>query len=168
MNRNRAVNVGLIIMVLFVAAVGASTIPVTNDLPLQNNDGFTVVLDDVGTFPGTSSFVGNDTISITSGTVTATATGSLTIVDSDLTGDTQLTNITVSGVTAEIDPTDKAQFDLTGGVTAFTFESGFAEDDGTADITYTSSSSFDLTVRGLTANTDYIFETAGGHRPRRG
>jgi hypothetical protein len=68
MNRNRAVNIGLIIMVVFVAAVGASTIPVTNDLPLQNNDGFTVVLDDVGTFPGTSSFVGNDTISITSGT----------------------------------------------------------------------------------------------------
>ena len=162
MNRNRAVNVGLIIMVVFVVAAGASTIPVSNDLPLQNNDGFTVVLDDVGTFPGTSSFVGNDTISITSGTVTADATGSLTIVDSDLTGDTVLTNITVSGVTAEIEPTDKNQFDLTGGVTAFTFESGFAEDDGTADITYTSSSSFDVTVRGLSANTDYIFETAGG------
>jgi len=162
MNRNRAVNVGLIIMVVFVVVAGASTIPVTNDLPLQNNDGFTVVLDDVGTFPGTSSFVGDDTISITSGTVTATGTGSLTIVDSDLSGDTVLTNIDVSGTTAEIDPTDKDQFDLTGGVTAFTFESGFAEDDGTADITYTSSNSFDLTVRGLTANTDYIFETAGG------
>ncbi|MDR9390386.1 MAG: hypothetical protein RI549_08570, partial [Wenzhouxiangella sp.] len=73
-----------------------------------------------------------------------------------------LTNINVSGTTAEIDPTDKDQFDLTGGVTALTFESGFAEDDGTADISYTSSSSFDLTVRGLSANTDYIFETTGG------
>ncbi|MDR9412712.1 MAG: hypothetical protein RI531_08885, partial [Haloferacaceae archaeon] len=161
MNRNRAVNVGLIIMVVFVVAAGASTIPVTGDLPLQTNDGFTVVLDQPGTFVGIGAFVGNDTISITSGTVTASGTGNLEIDGSDLTGDTVLTNIDVSGTTAEIDPTDKAQFDLTGGVTAFTFESGFAEDDGTADISYTSSSSFDLTVRGLSANTDYIFETAG-------
>jgi hypothetical protein len=135
---------------------------VTGDLPLQTNDGFTVVLDQPGTFVGIGAFVGNDTISITSGTVTAAGTGNLEIDNSDLTSDTVLTNIDVSGTTAEIDPTDKDQFDITGGVTAFTFESGFAEDDGISDITYTSSSSFDLTVRGLSANTDYIFETAGG------
>jgi len=70
MNRNRAVNIGLVIMVVFVVAAGASTIPVTGDLPLQTNDGFTVVLDQPGTFPGIGAFVGTDTISITSGTLT--------------------------------------------------------------------------------------------------
>jgi hypothetical protein len=162
MNRNRAVNVGLIIMVVFVVAAGAATIPVTGDLPLQTNTGFTTVLDQPGTFVGISAFVGTDTISISSGTVTAAGSGQLEIIDSDLTGDTVLDNIDVSSTTAEIDPSDKAQFDLNGGVTAFTFLSGFAEDDGNADLTYTSTSSYDLTVRGLTANTDYILETSSG------
>ena len=97
MNRNRAVNVGLIIMVVFVVAAGASTIPVTGDLPLQTNTGFTTVLDQPGTFVGISAFVGNDTVSIASGTVTAAGSGTLEIDGSDLTGNTVLTNINVSG-----------------------------------------------------------------------
>jgi len=162
MNRNRAVNVGLIIMVVFVVAAGASTIPVTGDLPLQTNDGFTVVLDQPGTFVGISAFVGNDTISISSGTVTASGAGELEIDGSDLTGNTVLTNINVSATTAEVDPTDKPQFDITGGVTQFTLLSGLAEDDSSDDITYTSTGSFDLTLRGLTANQAYAFETSTG------
>ena len=162
MNRTRAVNLGLVIMVLFVAAVGASSIPVSNDLPLQTNDGFTVVLDDVGIFPGLGVYVGDDTISIDTGEVSHTGTGQLTIADSDLSGDTVLTGIEVSSATAEIDPDDKPQFDLSGDVTAFTLKTGLAEDDGSADISYTSSGSFDLTLRSLSPNTDYIFETSGG------
>jgi len=162
MNRNRAVNVALAIMVIFVVGAAATSIPVTGDLPLQTNDGFTVVLDQPGTFVGISAFVGTDTVSIASGTVTAGAAGELEIADSDLTGNTELTNIDVTGTTAEIDPTDKSQFDLTGNVQQFTFLSAFAEDDGSGDIIYTAAGSFDLTVRGLSANTDYIFETSGG------
>ena len=101
MNRNRAVNVGLAIMVIFVVGAAAATIPVTGDLPLQNNDGFTVVLDQPGSFVGIGAFVGQDTISISSGDVTADATGELEIVSSDLTGDTELINMDVTGVTAE-------------------------------------------------------------------
>jgi len=162
MNRNRAVNVGLAIMVIFVVGAAAATIPVTGDLPLQNNDGFTVVLDQPGSFVGIGAFVGQDTISISSGDVTADAAGELEIVSSDLTGDTELINMDVTGVTAEIDPTDKAQFDITGNVQSFTFLAAFAEDDGQGDITYTAAGDFDLTVRGLTPNIDYIFETSGG------
>jgi len=162
MNRTRAVNIGLVVMVVFVVAVGASSIPVSNDLPLQTNDGFTVVLDDVGVFPGLGVYVGGDTISIDTGEVSHTGTGQLTIADSDLSGDTVLTGIDVSSATAEIDPDDKPQFDLSGDVTAFTLKTGLAEDDGTADISYTSTGSFDLTLRSLNPNTDYIFETSGG------
>jgi len=128
MNRNRAVNIALAIMVIFVVGAAATSIPVTGDLPLQTNDGFTVVLDQPGTFVGISAFVGSDTVSITSGTVTAGAAGELQIADSDLAGDTELTNIDVTSTTAEIDPSDKSQFDLTGNVQQFTFLSAFAED----------------------------------------
>ncbi|MDR9446066.1 MAG: hypothetical protein RI544_08090, partial [Haloquadratum sp.] len=110
MNRNRAVNVALAIMVIFVVGAAATSIPVTGDLPLQTNDGFTLILDEPGTFVGIGAFVGTDTVSIASGTVTAGAAGQLEIADSDLTGNTELTNIDVTGTTAEIDPTDKAQF----------------------------------------------------------
>jgi len=162
MNRNRAVNVGLIIMVVFVVAAGASTIPVTGDLPLQTNTGFTTVLDQPGTFVGISAFVGNDTVSIASGTVTAAGSGTLEIDGSDLTGNTVLTNINVSGTTADINPTDKPQFDITGGVSQLTLLSGLAEDDSSDDITYTSTTSFDMTLRGLSANQAYAFETSAG------
>jgi len=162
MNRNRAVNLSLIIMVVFVVVAGASTIPVSGDLPLQTNTGFTTVLDQPGTFVGISAFVGNDTVSIASGTVTAAGSGTLEIDGSDLTGNTVLTNINVSGTTAEIDPTDKPQFDITGGVSQLTVLSGLVEDDSSDDITYTSTSSFNLTLRGLTANQAYAFETSGG------
>lgn len=162
MNRTRAVNLGLLVMVLFVAAVGASSIPVSNDLPLQTDDGFTVVLDDVGIFPGLGVFVGDDTISIDTGEVSHTGTGQLTIADSDLSGDTVLTGIEVSSATAEVNPDDKPQFDLSGDVTAFTLKASLAEDDGSADISYTSTGNFDLTLRSLSPNTDYIFETSGG------
>jgi hypothetical protein len=162
MNRNRAVNIGLAIMVIFVVGAAAATIPVTGDLPLQTNNGFTVVLDQPGTFVGIGAFVGQDTVSIASGTITAAGSGQLEIDGSDLTGDTVLTNIDVTATTAEIDPTDKSQFDLTGNVQDFTHLSGLAEDDGQADITYTAAGNFDLTLRGLTASTDYIFETSGG------
>jgi hypothetical protein len=91
MNRNRAVNIGLAIMVIFVVGAAAATIPVTGDLPLKTNDGFTVVLDQPGTFVGIGAFVGQDTVSIASGTVTAAGTGQLEIDGSDLTGDTVLT-----------------------------------------------------------------------------
>jgi len=144
--------VTIIFLIIYITIVAPPLANLTDAISTAN-EGNTV---------GIGAFVGDDTISITSGTVTAGATGQLEIDGSDLTGDTVLTNIDVSGTTAEIDPSDKDQFDLTGGVTAFTFKSGFAEDDGTADISYTSTSSFDLTVRGLSANTDYIFETAGG------
>ncbi|MDR9412586.1 MAG: hypothetical protein RI531_08235, partial [Haloferacaceae archaeon] len=162
MNRNRAVNVALAIMVIFVVGAAATSIPVTGDLPLQTNDGFTVILDEPGTFVGIGAFVGTDTVSIASGTVTAGAAGQLEIADSDLSGDTELTDIDVTGTTAEIDADDKPQFDLTGNVQQFTMLSAFAEDDGTGDIIYTAAGDFDLTVRGLSADTDYIFETSGG------
>jgi hypothetical protein len=49
---------------------------VTGDLPLQTNTGFTVTLDQPGTFVGLSAFTGQDTITISSGTVTAAGLGS--------------------------------------------------------------------------------------------
>ncbi|MDR9382739.1 MAG: hypothetical protein RI560_13880, partial [Natronomonas sp.] len=115
MNRTRAVNIGLIIMLLFVGVVAASTIPVQDDLPLQTNSGFTVVLDDPGEYPQTNPWSDNDTISIASGTVTAPGSGTLTIGQSGVLsgGSTVLTSIDVTSTTVEVDPDDKPQVDLT-------------------------------------------------------
>jgi hypothetical protein len=65
---NRAVNVGLIILVVFVVGVAAATIPVSNDLPLQTNTGFTVTLDNPGQYPASNPFTASDTITLSSGT----------------------------------------------------------------------------------------------------
>ena len=153
---SKSVNVGLIIMVLFVGAVAAATIPVTNDLPLQTNTGFTVTLDQPGTFAGGFFPAAGDTISLSSGTITAAGSGALTVQQGgDLSGSqTVLTSIDVSSTTAEVDPSDKPQFDLTGDVTALTVQSSITADDGNDDFTYTSTGNFDLTLRGVTASAD--------------
>lgn len=155
---SKAVNVGLIIMVVFVGAVAAATIPVTDDLPLQTNTGFTVTLDQPGTFAGGFFPAAGDTISISSGTVTAQGSGALTVQQGgDLSGSqTVLTSIDVSSTTAEVDPSDKPQFDLTGDVTALTVQSSITADDGNDDVTYTSTGNFDLTLRGVTASADIV------------
>jgi len=155
---NRAVNVGLIILVMFVVGVAAATIPVSNDLPLQTNTGFTVTLDNPGQYPASNPFTGSDTITLSSGTVTAAGSGSLVIPNGgDLTGTTtELTQIDVSGTTAEVDPSDKSQFDITGDVTAIGIETTITEDDGTADFDYTSTGTFTLTLRGLSASQGYV------------
>jgi methionine-rich copper-binding protein CopC len=161
---SKAVNVGLIIMVVFVGAVAAATIPVTNDLPLQTNTGFTVTLDQPGTFAGGFFPAGGDTISLSSGTVTAAGSGALTVQQGgDLSGSqTVLTSIDVSSTTAEVDPTDKPQFDLSGDVTALTVQSSITADDGNDDFTYTSTGNFDLTLRGVTASADIVALDSAG------
>jgi hypothetical protein len=155
---NRKVNVGLIIMVLFVGAVAAATIPVTNDLPLQTNTGFTVTLDNPGTYAGGFFAASGDTITLSSGTVTAAGSGALTVQQGgDLSGSqTVLTSIDVSSTTAEVDPSDKPQFDMNGDITALTVQSGITVDDGSNDFTYTSTGTFDLTLRGVTASADIV------------
>jgi hypothetical protein len=162
MNGRRLFQAVVIVLVVCVMGVAASSIVVSNDLPLQTNTGFTVTLDDVGTFPGTSSFVGNDTIQVASGSVTAQSGGQLNVTDSDLTGDTELTNINVTGTTAEIDPTDKPQFDITGGVDSVTVGTGVSVTDSNADFTYSASGSFDLTLRQLKANADLGVVSSSG------
>jgi hypothetical protein len=72
-----------LILVVAVVGVAASSILVTNDLPLQTNTNFTVTLEEPGTFPASSPFAANDTIQISSGSVTAGSVGNLTITDSD-------------------------------------------------------------------------------------
>jgi hypothetical protein len=155
---NRAVNVGLIILVVFVVGVAAATIPVSNDLPLQTNTGFTVTLDNPGQYPASNPFTASDTITLSSGTVTAAGSGSLVIPNGgDLTGTTtELTQIDVATTTAEIDPSDKSQFDITGSVTAIGVETTITPDDGSGDFDYTSTGSFTLTLRGLSPNQAYV------------
>jgi hypothetical protein len=162
MRAKRAANIAVVLLVVLVVGVGASTILVTGDLPLQTNTGFTVTLDNAGTFPGTGSFVGNDTISISTGTVTAAGAGALEIPDSDLSGQTELTNINVSGTTAEIDPDDKPQFDISGELSQIGLETPVAVGDQDVDFSYVSSGNFDLTLRGLTPNADLAVVSPGG------
>jgi len=54
MKARRAANIAVVLLVVLVVGVGASTILVTGDLPLQTNTGFTVTLDNAGTFPSQS------------------------------------------------------------------------------------------------------------------
>jgi len=151
-----------LILVVAVVGVAASSILVTNDLPLQTNTNFTVTLEEPGTFPASSPFAANDTIQISSGSVTAGSVGNLTITDSDLTGDTELTSINVTSTTAEIDPTDKPQFDITGDVDSITVGTGVAVGDSATDFSYTSSGTYTLTLRQLTANAELGVVTPGG------
>jgi hypothetical protein len=162
MNAKRPLNVLVILLAVLVVTVGASTILVTGDLPLQTNSGFTVTLDQVGTFPGVGSFVGNDTIQISTGTVTAAGGGALEIENSDLSGQTQLNNINVTGTTAVVDPSDKEKFELTGGVDSLGLEPGIAVGDGDIDFSYSASSGFDLTLRGLTPNAQIAVVSPSG------
>jgi len=162
MNRSRAVNVGLVIMVVMVLGVGAASIPVTGDLPLQTNTGFTVTLDQPGTFTGLSAFTGQDTITITSGTVSAAGAGQLEITDSDLSGNTRLVNMDVTNTTALVDPSDKAQFDVTGDVNFLEVRSGLSTGDSTVDFQYSATGNFDLTLRNLGASQDFAVVDSGG------
>ena len=167
MNTARAVNVGLVIMVVMVLGVGAASIPVTGDLPLQTNTGFTVTLDQPGTFTGLSAFTGQDTITISSGTVTAAGAGQLEITDSDLSGNTRLVNMDVTNTTALVDPSDKPQFDVTGEVNFLEVRPGLSTGDTTVDFQYASTGDFDLTLRGLSASQDFAVVDSGG-TPRGG
>jgi hypothetical protein len=162
MNTARAVNVGLVIMVVMVLGVGAASIPVTGDLPLTTNTDFTVTLDQPGTFVGLSAFSGQDTISIASGTVTAAGSGQLEITNSDLSGDTRLVNMDVTNTTALVNPNDKNQFDVTGDVNFLEVRSGLSTGDSTVDFQYASTGDFDLTLRGLTASQAFAVVDSSG------
>ena len=162
---NRAVNVGLVVLVLFVGVVAASTIGVTADLPLQTTTGFTVTLENPGSYPASNPFpTSGDTISLASGTVTAAGAGELTIPNGgSLTGTTtELESIDLLSTTAEIDPSDKSQFDISGDVTAIGVQTTIAVEDGNADFDYTSTGSFDLTLRGLPASTGIVALDSNG------
>ena len=164
---NRAVNVGLVVLVLFVGVVAASSIGVTGDLPLQTTTGFQVTLENPGTFPESSPFpASGDTISLASGTVTAGGAGELKIPNGgSLTGTTtELTEIDLQSTTAEINPTDKSQFDISGDVTAIGVEDTLTVEDGTADFDYTSTGSFDLTLRGLPTSTGIVAVDSSGQQ----
>jgi hypothetical protein len=162
---NRAVNVGLVVLVLFVGVVAASSIGVTGDLPLQTTTGFTVTLENPGSFPASNPFpASGDTISLSSGTVTAAAAGELTIPNGgSLTGTTtELESIDLLSTTAQIDPSDKSQFDISGDVTAIGVQTTIAVDDGNADFDYTSTGSYDLVLRGLPASTGIVALDSSG------
>jgi len=164
---NRAVNLALVVLVVFVGVVAASSIGVTGDLPLQTTTGFQVTLENPGTFPAASPFpASGDTISLASGTVTAAGAGELKIPNGgSLTGTTtELEEIDLQSTTAEVDPTDKSQFDISGDVTAIGVEDTLTVEDGTADFDYTSSGSFDLTLRGLPASTGIVALDSGGQQ----
>jgi len=121
-----------------------------------------VTLEEPGTFPASSPFAANDTIQISSGSVTAGSAGNLTITDSDLTADTALTSINVTGTTAEVNPTDKPQFDITGDVDAITVGTGVAVGDSATDFSYTSTGTYTLTLRQVTSNAELGVVTPGG------
>jgi len=158
----RKLNVGLLIMVIFVASVGATSIPTTGDIPVQTNTGFTVILDSPGTF--NAQFSDTDEITIPSGTIQATSGGdNLTIPNSDLTGaTTDLSSINLGSATVTVNPADKSPFTISGDVDSLGVESTLSATDSTKDFAYSSSGQFTLELAGLTPNEDLTVLDSGG------
>lgn len=158
----RKVNVGLIILVIFVASVGAASIPTSGDIPVQTTTGFTVILDNPGTF--NAQFSNTDEITIPSGTIQATSGGdNLTIPNSDLTGTTtDLTNINLGTATVTVNPNDKTEFSISGDLDSIGIESGLDATDSTKDFDYSASGQFTLDVSGLSPNEDIGILTSTG------
>jgi hypothetical protein len=158
----RKLNVGLLIMVIFVASVGAASIPTTGDIPVQTTTGFTVILNNPGTF--NAQFSDTDEITIPSGTIQATSGGdNLTIPNSDLTGaTTDLSSINLGSATVTVNPADKSPFTINGDVDSLGVEFTLSATDTTKDFTYSSSGQFTLELSSLTPNEDLAVLSSGG------
>jgi hypothetical protein len=104
-------------------------------------------------------FDGSDTVVLSDATFTASGPASLNISQFNGTR-TELSSIDASSNAITIDPDDKSQVTVSGGVTALSFSD--AEIDGTTQFNYSASSSGTITLTGLPANTDFAAATPGG------
>jgi len=108
---------------------------------------------------GSNPFVDTETVYIDGVSFSASGSGSLS-VDQFRGTRTSVSSVDASSTTITVDPDDKSAVEISGGVTALSWED--AALDGTAQITYSASSSGTITVTGLAANTTYAAATTTG------
>jgi hypothetical protein len=102
---------------------------------------------------------GSDTLVLSDASFTASGPASLNISQFNGTR-TEISAIDASSNAITIDPDDKSEVTVSGGVTELSFED--ATLDGTAQITYSASTSGTITVTGLPASTEFAAVTTGG------
>jgi len=104
-------------------------------------------------------FDGTDAVRLSNVTVSAGGPANITIDQIRGTW-TNTSSINASANAVTIAPVDKSNVTVSGGVTALSFQD--AEIDGTAQFTYSASSSGTVTLTGLPADTEFAAATTGG------
>jgi len=108
---------------------------------------------------GTNPFNDSETVYIDG--VSISASGDADVTVDQFRGDrTKLSSIGTNGTTITVDPDDKSRVEISGGVTALSWED--AAIDGSNQITYSASSSGTITVTGLEADADWTAATPSG------
>lgn len=142
-----------------------NTVPVSGGVPVQTQSGFTATVDfgqNAQVAFGTSQlFVTSNKINVSSqnnGHVIVTSPNSGSVDIDQVTGTrTVLTGINTTQTTATINPSDKNAVELSGAVTAFSYQASHTADDGAADFRLSTSGSATIVVRdsGLSPTSDF-------------
>lgn len=151
--------VGIIIAVT-TAIAAAALVPASGDVSVETNSGLIVEFQDVSQFES-DPFVDDQTIRTTNGTISSAGTSRVETVGTDI-GGSQRFNLTDQTTAVTVNKDDANAITVSGSVDDLTIDAGTAADDGNRDFQYSASGPGNITVDGLSANTQFILVDAAG------
>ena len=151
--------VGIIIAVT-TAIAAAALVPASGDVSVETNSGLIVEFQDVSQFES-DPFVDDQTIRTTNGTIASAGTSRVETAGTDI-GGSQRFNLTDQTTAVTVNKDDANAITVSGSVDDLTIDAGTAADDGNRDFQYSASGPGNITVDGLSANTQFILVDAAG------
>jgi hypothetical protein len=151
--------VGIIIAVT-TAIAAAALVPASGDVSVETNSGLIVEFQDVSQFES-DPFVDDQTIRTTNGTIASAGTSRVETAGTDI-GGSQRFNLTDQTTAVTVNKDDANAITVSGSVDDVTIDAGTAADDGNRDFQYSASGPGNITVDGLSANTQFILVDAAG------
>jgi hypothetical protein len=161
-SRRSLVAIVLVILIVSGGAVAASYLfTAGSGSAYETSSGLVVETNTNHGVGATNPFTGTDSVSINNVTFTASGQANVT-VDRFEGAWTNVSAVDASSNNITIDPNDKPQATVGGGVTALSFRDSMSLSDDNVAFEYSSGGSGTVTVNGLAANTDYVATTPSG------
>lgn len=149
-----------IIIAVTTAIAAAALVPASGDVSVETNSGLIVEFQDVSQFES-DPFVDDQTIRTTNGTISSAGTSRVETAGTDI-GGSQRFNLTDQTTAVTVNKDDANAITVSGSVDDVTIDAGTAADDGNRDFQYSASGPGNITVDGLSANTQFILVDAAG------
>jgi len=149
-----------IIIAVTTAIAAAALVPASGDVSVETNSGLIVEFQDVSQFES-DPFVDDQTIRTTNGTIASAGTSRVETAGTDI-GGSQRFNLTDQTTAVTVNKDDANAITVSGSVDDVTIDAGTAADDGNRDFQYSASGPGNITVDGLSANTQFILVDAAG------